>query len=240
MFFPLVPFRSVLFFSSLFFVKSGRQIHIRAGGDFCILSARVSHGFLWSLRGWTVGVCAAGSCKKTNEGSPADFPAYSLILALWIQTGSTRKIWVTHNIGEEKYLQLHNTLVSEGKVYVTRLVRHALMVPGGTTTRKNSSEADIVWNVFVKYVGETIWWPARVATSSEWCNKSKTGTLSGSCHWSHIHTWIIYTVLDGAQLSIPESLFIEHLIMAIYSSFTSHTLVFFVPVSLSWFCSPYL
>lgn len=165
--------------------------------------------------------------QEINEGTPADYPAYSLILALWIQTGSTRKAWMIRNIGEEM----------PASAQCVRLWGEGIRFQTGASSWPDGSSATMTGEIAKKLAQ----FRGVLSSVSEkgsdghgesphhlnWCNKSKTWSLSGSCHWSHIHTpWIIYTVLERTQLSIPESLFIEHLIMAIYSTYTSHTLCF--------------
>lgn len=112
-----------------------------------------------------------------------------------------------HTTPVRKCLRLHNTFVSGGFFRSRGSFRDR--------DRGNLEEAGISRNSFVKCVWGRLWWLARVATSSQGCNKSKAGSLSGSHHWSHTRTrWIIYgSVLERTQMSIPESLFIEHLVI---------------------------
>lgn len=64
------------------------QIYIKVVGDLCILSASVSHGYLWSLRGWAAGIYAAGFSKNKWRYTP-DYAVYGPALTLW--TGFRRK-----------------------------------------------------------------------------------------------------------------------------------------------------
>lgn len=127
---------------------------------------------------------------------------------------------------KEKNVELFNTFISEEKVYI--------FSPGLSWSENMQLRWDCNWWKLLRscHRAERLCQKCRWKPSDghaepprhQWCNKSTSGSQSGGLDWLHIHqTWIIKRVSGWTQLSIPESLFIEHQIMAIYS--TVHYLI---------------